>query len=344
MIKGRFNLAVRTFRSVALTAVLLGTGLLAADPAAAAPTEAAFLTDGTAWMTDFGNALARSLAEQEITLQVVPPATPLPEAQAEKLAELEKSGASVLIVWPANPFEAGATFKNGKPGKPVLLLGADAPDSGRKAAITVDPEVLGRLFADLVRQCVPEGLLIGLLARHLDDPWVESLRKTLTEELQGSEIQVRQVVEDKGDPGAARENARELLEKHPELAGYVAVEPYQLTALAAAAADAKRAGYVGLTGTGWPETLGEPLEKGFVNGVVYPDVKALAALLAPMIRAAAAGDSAFAWPESGQTAMPLATRFTPKPYGVTEMLHGLPGNWDIKAPAGKTEPPAGKFD
>lgn len=344
MFSGRFNLSARAFWCAAILPILLGAGLFPADGLAADPAEAVFLTDGTAWMSDFGNALAQSLEEQGITLRVVPSATPLPEAQAEKLMELEKSSASVLIVWPANPFEAGATFKNGRPGKPLLLLGADVPDSGRKAAIVVEPETLGRVFAGLIRQCVPEGLLICMLTRHKDDPWIASLRKSLKEALQADEIVVRQEAEDRGDPGVARENARELFEKHPELAGYVAVEPYELTAVAAAAADTRRAGYVGLVGTGWPGTLGEPLEKGFINGVVSPDVRALAALIAPMIRAAAAEDGTFAWPESGQTAMPLATRITPKPYGLTEMLHGLPGNWDIKVPAGKPEPPAGKFD
>ena len=152
------------------------------------------------------------------------------------------------------------------------------------------------------------------------------------------------VAEDGGDPGTARENARELLEKHPELAGYVGTEPYHLTALAAAATDAKRNGYVGLVGMGWPENLGEPLEKGFINGVVFPNPQALASVLIPMIRAAASGDGSYAWPESGKVAMPLATRFVPKPYGVTEMIHGLPGNWNIKSPEGKPEPSPGKFD
>ncbi|HOV60817.1 MAG TPA: substrate-binding domain-containing protein [Candidatus Hydrogenedentes bacterium] len=324
--------------------ITLAAGLSGMDAASAEPVIAALLTDGTAWMTDFGNALGKVLAERDITLRVVAPATPLPESQAEKLAELNKGDAAVLLVWPASPIEPGASFKGVSLDKPLLLLGPDAPESGRKVAISPDPEALGHLFADLIRQCVPDGLLIGVLNRRNDDPCLKTLRKALEDELKAGEITPRQIMEDNGDPGAARENARELLEKHPELAGYVAVEPYHLNALTSAATETKRAGYVGIVGTGWPKTVGEALEKGFVNGVVYPDVQALTDTLAPMIRAAATADNAFAWPESGRVAMPLSTRFTPKPYGITEMLHGLPGDWNIKAPADKPQPPARKFD
>ncbi|HPU98061.1 MAG TPA: substrate-binding domain-containing protein [Candidatus Hydrogenedentes bacterium] len=316
----------------------------AADSAAPAPVTAVFLTDGQGWMVDFGKALSAALAEENITLRVAAPALPLPESQSEKLRELNGEDVSVLLVWPANPVEPKKTFDGATLSKPVILLGTDAPASGRKAAVTIAPEALGQKFAELIRQCVPDGLLIGMLARKQDAAGMDTLRKTLEEGLKEGEITLRQIAEDGGDPGAARENARELLEKHPELAGYVGMEPYHLTALAAAATDAKRNGYVGLVGMGWPETLGEPLEKGFINGVVFPNPQELASVLVPMIRAAASGDGSYAWPESGKVAMPLATRFVPKPYGVTEMIHGLPGNWNIKLPEGKPEPSPGKFD
>jgi len=108
----------------------------------------------------------------------------------------------------------------------VITQDSDAPDSDRALYLGADNRAAGRQAGELIKKALPQG---GKIMVFVGKREVQNARERfdgLKESLQGSKVEIIDLMTDDADEGRARQNAYETLKKYPDIAGMVGLWSY----------------------------------------------------------------------------------------------------------------------
>ena len=121
---------------------------------------------------------------------------------------------------------------------------SDAPDSDRVAYVGVDTHTAGREAGGLVKQALPQGGKIMVFVGRAELENAKEKYAGLKEALQGSKVEILDLMADEANPIKAEENATAALQKYPDLAGMVGLWSYNGPAILTAVKRAKKVGQI----------------------------------------------------------------------------------------------------
>ncbi|HEX9424265.1 MAG TPA: substrate-binding domain-containing protein [Pyrinomonadaceae bacterium] len=108
----------------------------------------------------------------------------------------------------------------------VITQDSDAPDSDRALYLGADNRAAGHQAGELIKKALPQGGKIMVFVGKRDVQNARERFDGLKESLQGSKVEIIDLLTDDADPGRARENAYETLKKYPDIAGMVGLWSY----------------------------------------------------------------------------------------------------------------------
>jgi ribose transport system substrate-binding protein len=108
----------------------------------------------------------------------------------------------------------------------VITQDSDAPDTARALYLGADNVAAGRQAGELIKKALPQGGKIMVFVGKRDVQNARERFEGLKESLQGSKVEIIDLLTDDADSGRARENAYQTLKKYPDIAGMVGLWSY----------------------------------------------------------------------------------------------------------------------
>ena len=108
----------------------------------------------------------------------------------------------------------------------VITQDSDAPDSDRSLYLGADNHAAGRQAGELMKKALPQGGKVMVFVGKRDVQNARERFEGFKESLQGSKVEVIDLLTDDADPIKARENAYQTLKKYPDIAGMVGLWSY----------------------------------------------------------------------------------------------------------------------
>jgi ribose transport system substrate-binding protein len=182
------------------------------------------------------------LADVEVNFQMTYGGT-LKE-QERFINEALQKGWDAIAISPVDPAGAVKTINQAAKRIPVITQDSDAPDSERMVYLGADNKAAGRQAGELMKKALPQGGSIMAFVGKKDQQNSKERYEGLKEALQGSKVEVLDLIEDKNDHVLARDNATETMKKHPDIAGMVGLWSYNGPAILDAVRNAGKIGKV----------------------------------------------------------------------------------------------------
>ena len=139
---------------------------------------------------------------------------------------LDRDDADAITVSPIDPAAQKKVINDAAKRALVITQDSDAPDSDRALYLGADNRAAGRQAGELIKKALPQG---GKIMVFVGKREVQNARERfdgLKESLQGSKVEIIDLVTDDADEGRARQNAYEALKKYPDIAGMVGLWSY----------------------------------------------------------------------------------------------------------------------
>jgi len=108
----------------------------------------------------------------------------------------------------------------------VITQDSDAPDSDRALYLGADNRAAGHQAGELIKKALPQGGKIMVFVGKREVQNARDRFDGLKESLQGSKVEIIDLMTDDADEGRARQNAYEALKKYPDIAGMVGLWSY----------------------------------------------------------------------------------------------------------------------
>jgi ribose transport system substrate-binding protein len=139
---------------------------------------------------------------------------------------LRRDSADAIAISPIDPVGQKQIIND--TAKKVLLItqDSDAPDSDRALYLGADNHAAGKQSGELVKKALPGG---GKIMVFVGKSGVENAMDRyagLKEALEGSKVQIIDLMTDDNDQMKAKDNALAAMEKHPDIAGMVGLWSY----------------------------------------------------------------------------------------------------------------------
>lgn len=201
------------------------------------------------------------------------PVPSLGQGEREHLAELLARKVGAVIVTPGDPRSATPVINRAeKQGVRVICITTDAPQSRRSSAVCVDPELNGRLAAELMAKFVPAGaqaaVMTGMLGTEEHRLKVQGFCDGFKQD--SGDGKIAAVVEAHESPEESYRKSCELLARHPGLSG-IYVSTVNCLPVCRALNDYRRAGKVQLITTDLFPEMVPHLERGTIRASIYQD-------------------------------------------------------------------------
>ena len=142
--------------------------------------------------------------------------------EKKQISALLESGVNAMIVTPGNPRVAGPLIDNAeKNNVRVVCITTDAPESSRSSLVAVDPELSGRLAAELMAKFVPHAsrvaMVTGMLSTEEHRLKASGFSEGFPTECNGGEVMA--VVEDHESEEESYHKTCDLLDRESDLRG-----------------------------------------------------------------------------------------------------------------------------
>ncbi|MGI9167115.1 MAG: sugar-binding protein [Pyrinomonadaceae bacterium] len=108
----------------------------------------------------------------------------------------------------------------------VITHDSDAPDTDRALYLGADNRAAGRQAGELVKKALPQGGKIMVFVGRREAVNAQERFEGLKESLQGSKVEIIDLMTDDANQSRARENAYQTLKKYPDIAGMVGLWSY----------------------------------------------------------------------------------------------------------------------
>jgi ribose transport system substrate-binding protein len=145
---------------------------------------------------------------------------------------------------------------------------SDAPDTDRALYLGADNRAAGRQAGELIKQALPQGGKIMVFVGRREVQNAQERFEGLKESLQGSKVQIIDLMTDDANSSNARDNAYQTLKKYPDIAGMVGLWSYNGPAIVQALKPEAKLGTVKIVCfDDEPETLAA-IKEGQIFGTV----------------------------------------------------------------------------
>jgi LacI family transcriptional regulator len=200
------------------------------------------------------------------------PVKNLGEHEDREVAALVHEGVNGIIVTPGDPKAiTGAINRAEKSGVRVICVTTDAPRSRRSSVVCVDPELNGRLAAELMSKFVDPGsavaMLTGMLTAEEHRLKAKGFRDGFAHDCPGGSAVA--VLEAHESAAESDRKTRQLLAAHPELAG-IYVSTVNSLPVCRALHEAGRGDIKLITTDVFPEML-PYFHRGTIRASIYQD-------------------------------------------------------------------------
>jgi ribose transport system substrate-binding protein len=139
---------------------------------------------------------------------------------------LDRDDADAIAISPIDPAGQKKVINDAAKRALVITQDSDAPDSDRALYIGADNRAAGRQAGELVKKALPQGGKIMVFVGKREVQNAQERFAGLKESLQGSKVEIIDLLSDDGSPTKARENAYESLKKFSDIAGMVGLWSY----------------------------------------------------------------------------------------------------------------------
>ncbi|HYE66155.1 MAG TPA: sugar-binding protein [Pyrinomonadaceae bacterium] len=139
---------------------------------------------------------------------------------------LDRDDADAIAISPIDPAKQIKPINDAAKRALVITQDSDAPGSERVLYIGADNRAAGRQAGELIKKALPQGgrIMVFVGKRELQN--AQERFEGLKESLQGSRIEIIDLMTDDNDPVRARDNAVETLKKYPDIAGMIGLYSY----------------------------------------------------------------------------------------------------------------------
>ncbi len=139
---------------------------------------------------------------------------------------LDRDEADAIAISVIDPASQKKVINDAAKRALVITQDSDAPDSDRSLYLGADNRAAGRQAGELVKKALPQGGKIMVFVGKREVQNARERFEGLKESLQGSKVEIIDLLTDDADPGRARENAYQTLKKYPDIAGMVGLWSY----------------------------------------------------------------------------------------------------------------------
>ena len=134
--------------------------------------------------------------------------------------------ADALAISPVDPATQKSVINEAARRALVITQDSDAPDTDRALYLGADNRAAGRQAGELIKQALPQGGKIMVFVGKREALNAQERFDGLKESLQGSKVEIIDLLTDDANQSRARENAYQTLKKHPDIAGMVGLWSY----------------------------------------------------------------------------------------------------------------------
>ena len=167
------------------------------------------------------------------------------EEQNGHIRNALETGADAIAISVIDPVAQKKVINDAaKSGVLVITQDSDAPDSDRSLYLGADNRAAGRQAGELIKKALPQGGKIMVFVGKREVQNAKDRFEGLKESLQGSKVEVIDLMTDDADEGRARQNAYESLKKYPDIAGMVGLWSYNGPAILQAIKPEGKAGQI----------------------------------------------------------------------------------------------------
>jgi ribose transport system substrate-binding protein len=139
---------------------------------------------------------------------------------------LDRDEADAIAISPVDPAAQKKVINDAAKRALVITQDSDAPDTDRTVYLGADNRAAGRQAGELIKRALPQGGKIMVFVGKREVQNARDRFDGLKEALQGSKVEIIDLVTDDANPGTARENAYQALKKYPDIAGMVGLWSY----------------------------------------------------------------------------------------------------------------------
>ena len=139
---------------------------------------------------------------------------------------LDRDEADAIAISPVDPAGQKKVINDAAKRALVITQDSDAPDSDRTLYLGADNRAAGRQAGELIRRALPQGGKIMVFVGKREVQNARERFEGLKESLQGSNVEIIDLMADDANPASARENAYQTLKKYPDIAGMVGLWSY----------------------------------------------------------------------------------------------------------------------
>ena len=142
------------------------------------------------------------------------------------LQSLDRDEADAIAISPIDSAGQKQLINSAAKRVPVITHDSDAPDSDRLLYLGADNHAAGRQAGELVKKALPQGGKIMVFVGRAEVQNARERYEGLKEALQGSKVEIIDLMTDDANPTHARENAYQTFKKYPDIAGMVGLWSY----------------------------------------------------------------------------------------------------------------------
>jgi len=157
---------------------------------------------------------------------------------------LKKDGADGIAISPTDPEGQKKAINDAAKKVALITQDSDAPDTDRLLYLGADNRAAGRQAGELMKAALPQGGKIMVFVGKREAQNAKERFEGLKEALQGSKVEVVNLMTDDNDLTQARDNVVTTLDKNPDVVGLVGLWGYNGPIILAAVTDKKKLGKV----------------------------------------------------------------------------------------------------
>jgi ribose transport system substrate-binding protein len=139
---------------------------------------------------------------------------------------LDRDDADAIAISPIDSTGQKTVINNAAKRALIITQDSDAPDSDRALYLGADNRAAGRQAGELIRKALPQGGKIMVFVGKREVQNAQERFEGLKESLQGSKVEIIDLMTDDANATNARENAYQTLKKFPDIAGMVGLWSY----------------------------------------------------------------------------------------------------------------------
>lgn len=165
------------------------------------------------------------MSDIKVTFKTPYDGTPLAQNRLIREA-LDRDDADAIAISPIDPEGQKQAINEASKRAVIITQDSDAPETNRVLYLGADNTAAGRQAGELVKKALPKG---GKIMVFVGKSELQNARERfagLKEALQGSSVEIIDLMTDDNDPSRARGNAEETMKKHPDVAGMVGLWSY----------------------------------------------------------------------------------------------------------------------